>query len=112
MPSTVDVIIRAKAEPAQASAGKRVRATSGTLTMNAKQTSATAPNGEPWLAFCPFSADAVTAKQIMAMSTSASSTRSNRPRTSRGERGGGGLVTPASRLRKTRSGSRLLMSSA
>ena len=105
-------MIRASAEPAQASAGKRVRAISGTLTMIAKKSSVMWLYGLPCAWSWVSSVLVVRMTQRKAITTSATSTRSNRPRRSRGERGGGGLLMPASSPRRNRSGSRLLMPSA
>ena len=105
-------MIRVSAEPAQASAGKRVRATSGTLTMTAKKSSVVWLYGLPCAWSWPSSVLAVRTRQRKAITTSATSTRSKRPRRSRGERGGGGLLMPASSPRRKRSGSRLVMPSA
>src|ERR1700750_1661393 len=82
----------AAAETAHAPSGNRVRSTSGALTTNATRTSRPVEGG-PWCpAFALVSVELVAAKQISAMITSATSTRSYRPRRSQLGRGVAGIV--------------------
>ena len=84
--------MRAAAENAHAPSGNRVRSASGAQVTNAVRTS-TPVECWPWLAaFALVSAELVTAKPISAMITSATSTRSYRPRRSQRGRGAGGFV--------------------
>ena len=84
--------MRAAAEDAHALSGKRVRSASGAQVTNASSTSRPAPWWPWWLAFSSVSVELVTAKQITAVITSATSTRSYRPRRSQRGRGAGGFV--------------------
>ena len=84
--------MRAAAENAHAPSGNRVRSASGAQVTNAVRTSRPV-EWWPWLlAFALVSAELVTAKPISAMITSATSTRSYRPRRSQRGRGAGGFV--------------------
>src|SRR6201995_4871859 len=82
----------AAAEAAHAVSGNRVRSTSGALTTNATRTSKPV-EWWPWgPAFALVSVELVAAKQISAMITWATSTRSCRPRRSQLGRGVAGIV--------------------
>ncbi len=85
------VTMRARVEAAHAVSGNRVRSASGAQV--AKASSTTRPAGcWAWRALSCASIALATAKQISAVIASAISTRSNRPRRSRGWRGSGGFV--------------------
>ena len=85
--------MRAAAETAHAPSGNRVRSASGAQSTNASQDQQAGAEWWPWwLAFALVSVELVAAKQISAMITSATSTRSYRPRRSQRGRGAGGFV--------------------
>ena len=84
--------MRAAAENAHALSGNRVRSASGAQTTNASRTSTPVEWWPWWLALALVSVELVMAKQISAVITSATSTRSYRPRRSQPGRGAGGFV--------------------